>query len=510
MQHSLDFARGLQLRDILTRSRFIGGSDVPVDSCCSDWRCCRPGDIYVALVTSEGDGHDDVDRAIQRGAIAVVAERLLPVSVPCCLVPDSREAYGQICQHLAGQPDQHLRTVGVTGTHGKTTTAVLVASVLQAAERQVGVMSSLGYCDTEQIAGASMTTPPPPELARWLSRMMANGCSDAVVEVSSEALAARHLSGLEFDAAVLTNIGLDRRNLHGSSKNYHRLKRRLFQQLKPSGFAVVNADDPASMQLAQAVDAPQITVGMYEAAELQAHLVERFASEQTFLLNAGQESIPVRTRTIGDAYIYYCLLAAAVGLVKGIDLATIVRGLESVEPLPGRLERVECGQDFGVFIDQARSADQLSNSLRTLRQVTDGKLICVYSACDWLTSEQRAALGRVAEKGADFGIITNAIKNDDSSLQVAHDVLDGYRRPASAHLLPDRARAIHWAIQAAQPGDTILVAGEGETLHPQKESEAWPANDRQIAQDWLYGNEPDPPKVTSTAILPFPQHCHWN
>ncbi len=172
MQQFLDCADGLRLREILPHGRFFGAADIRIKSCCSDPRICRPGDVYVAIVNADGDGHDEVDKAVQRGAIAVVAERLVPTRVPCCVVPDSREAYGQICQRLAGQPDQSLRLVGITGTHGKTTTAMLVASILQAAQHPVGVTCSLGYTDGESTAMAESATPPPHELARWLT---ANG-----------------------------------------------------------------------------------------------------------------------------------------------------------------------------------------------------------------------------------------------------------------------------------------------------------------------------------------------
>ena len=144
MQQLLDCADGLRLREILPTAGFSAAA-MSASSPVAVTRICRPGDVYVAVVDADGDGHDDVDKAVQRGAVAVVAERLLPVRVPCCIVPDSREAYGRICQRLAGQPDRALRLVGVTGTHGKTTTAMLIASVLQAAEQTVGVTCSLGY-----------------------------------------------------------------------------------------------------------------------------------------------------------------------------------------------------------------------------------------------------------------------------------------------------------------------------------------------------------------------------
>ncbi len=290
MQQLLESAGGVRLREILPQGQFFGGSDIRVHSCCGDWRSLQPGDVYVALVDREGDGHDDVGQAISRGASAVVAERFLPVRVPMCVVSDTREAYGKICQRLAGQPDRSMRLIGVTGTHGKTTTSLLITRILEAADHFVGATTSLGYCDAASTRAAARTTPAPPELANWLARMVGNGCSHAVVEVSSESLACRHLAGVEFDAAVLTNIRREHLELHGNVQNYRRAKRRMFEQLKPNGFAVLNVDDSTTRALMPQLTVPQITVGMHAEATLQAQVIDRCPSEQTFLLMAGQES----------------------------------------------------------------------------------------------------------------------------------------------------------------------------------------------------------------------------
>jgi UDP-N-acetylmuramoyl-L-alanyl-D-glutamate--2,6-diaminopimelate ligase len=510
MQQLLHCADALRLREILPHGRFFGAGDIRVRSCCSDPRVCRPGDVYVAIVDADGDGHDEVDKAVERGAIAVVAERLLPTRVPCCVVPDSREAYGHICQRLAGQPDQSLRLVGVTGTHGKTTTAVLITAVLQAAERNVGVTCSLGYSDGETTATADAATPPSHELARWLAQMVVNGCSHGVVEVSSDALATRRLSGVSFDAAVLTNLRRDHLDLHGSLVNYRRAKQRLFDHLKPGGFAVINADDGASQSVVESLHVPLITIGMRTAAQLQAQVLERCSSEQTFLLTAGHECVPVRTRTIGDQFVYCCLSAAAVGLVMGLNLTTIARGLESLEHVPGRLERLECGQDFSVFVDHAQTPSALALSLHAIRQVTSGRVICVYGATHGQDREQRAAMGRVAERGADIGVITSNNPGHEPPLQIAHDILDGFRNPDKAHIIPDRKKAIHWALSEARPGDTVIITGKGDepyqTLGPRQVH----FDDRDVARRWLHGEQPKLVDRNSTVTLPFRLGPEWN
>ncbi len=510
MQQLLGRADGISLRSVLPQAKFHGATDARVRCCHSDYRNVRPGDVFVALVGADEDGHDHVDQAVERGAAAVIAERLIPATIPCCVVADTRQAYGVICQHLAGLPHQSLELIGISGTFGKTVTTMLMASVLRAADRQTGVTCSMGCSDSETTAESARQTPAPPELAHWLSRMVVNGCSNGVIEVSSEALASRHLAGVEFDAAVLTNLRRDHLDLHGSVKNYRRAKQRLFEHLKPGGVAVINADDSASQFLIDQIDAPLITIGMRQPAQLQAQLLERCVSEQTFLLMAGQESVPVRTHSVGDQYIYSCLSVAAVGLVMGLDLTDIVRGLEAVQQIPGRLERMEHGQEFAVFVDQAQSPAALSASLHALKQVTSGKLICVYGAATWQSGDERAAMGRIAERHTDVGVITSNNPGHEPPLQIAHDILDGFEHPGRAHIIPDRAKAIQWALEQATAGDTVLITGKGDLAYQIIGERPMPFDDREIAKRWLRGERPELPRTRSTVTLPFQPGCEWN
>lgn len=462
MRSSHSYTAGVSLRQLLPEGQYFGGGDIRFRSCCGDSRTCQQGDLFVALVGRQHDGHDFVDEAVRRGAVGVLCERPLPVRVPSYIVEDTREAYGRVCHELAGHPSRTLRTIGVSGSYGKTITSLLLAGILEAANEPIGILGSMGYCDGRKMVSDVVTTPTSPELARWLAQSADNGCTHVIVEASSEALATRRLAGVELDAAIMTNVRRVHQDLHGSVLNLRRIKQRLFSYLKPEGFAVINADDPASKYLIANLQHPLITVGMQDDAEITASLLEVQLGEQTFLLSAGQESMPVTTRIIGRQHIYNCLSAAAVGLVLGHDLPTIVRGLESVESIPGRMERVGVTQPFAVFVDRAQTADALAAALRSLRGVTSGRLICVYGPSAEGDHSDRPLLGRAAERLADASIITRNDPRNEDPLQIAHDVLDGYDRPAQAHLIPDRARAIAWAVMTARPGDTVLIAGRGD------------------------------------------------
>jgi UDP-N-acetylmuramoyl-L-alanyl-D-glutamate--2,6-diaminopimelate ligase len=479
---------GVLLSQILPNAR-SAAPQLRITSCCSEARAVRPGDLFIALLQDDDDGHEHAIEAVRRGAIAVVAERVLPLAVPVILVEDTREAYGRVCQALVDHPTRELCTIGVTGTHGKTTVTKLLTAILRAAGKRTGLINSLEASDGIGVLHSSDPFAPP-ELARGLAEMQANGCTHAVLELSSRDLAQRRTAGVELDGAIVTNLRRAHFDLHNTVANYQRSKRRAFDLLKHRGFAVVNADDPCSGKLIDAIDFPAMTIGIEADAEITASVIERHVSEQTFLLSAGEEMIPVRTRMIGDHHVRHCLHAAAAALVLGIDLETIVRGLERVASIAGRMERIECGQPFGVFVDAADSPDRLAVALKTLRRVTQGRLICVASASCQTPADERPLLGRVVERNATLGILTTGRTGGEKPLAMIHDLLDGYDRPARAHVMPDREQAIAFALSQAQPGDCVLVAGGEEQTARRQARRNLIAADRDIAEQWLFHVQP--------------------
>jgi len=477
---------GVSLRRILPTGRYSRATDLYFSSCCSDSRNCRPGDLFVALVGSDEDGHDHIAEAVERGAIGILSERFVSAPVPLCIVPDTRDAYGQICQALAGTPCEDLFVIGVSGTNGKTAAAMLLAGIFKQACITTGIISSLGVSDSMDVHDGGQVMLRAPEVAKHLSTMSLNGCSHAILEIPSVALARRTIAGLSLDAAVLTNLASDHLDIHGTIENYRRAQRRLFSHLKPTGFAVLNTDDPGSHACLSMMDCPTLTTGIKSDAQLTATLVERCPSEQTFLMHAGNQTMPVRTRIIGDSHINLCLQATTVALASGLDLATIASGLESIDDLPGVLERVECGQPFSVFVDRCRTPHRLSRALHTLRQVTTGRLICVVGPSGEIDSSQRPLFGRIAEKASDVTIITANNPANEHPLQTIHDVLDGYGRPDRALICPDREQAIQTALSEATTGDTVLISGKGHETLQYLQDRVIPFDDHQVASQWLY------------------------
>ena len=478
---------GIRLDQILPTAKTVGASELIVRSCCGQWDECEPSDLYVAVLGNETDGHDYAPDAVRRGATAVVGERLLAVDCPQFIVEDSRQAYGLICHALAGKPSELMTTIGVTGTDGKTVTSHLIHSILTAAGHPSGLATSI-----ESRLGTSTADPPvanvnSPLLASQLTQMAMNDCTHAVIESSSISLAQRACSGLLLDVAVLTNIRRNRMGMHGSAENYLRAKTRLLDCLKPTGFAVVNADDPTTHRLLDQIETPALSIGIHQSAELTAKMLDLDLSGQTFVIRAGSESIAVRTNIIGKQHVYNCLSAAAVALTLGIDLSTIAQGLESAI-IPGRLERIECGQSFGVWVDSAKSPTQVATAIAAVGCGSKGRVWCVCSTDDSQSIEDRQKIGDILQKTTDHAIITSSKVCPQIDYEPTHQILDGFDDPERAHVIPNRLRAIEYALSNAKPDDAVIVTGCGEKTIALVGEREWSVCDRDVCQAWLYDN----------------------
>ncbi len=390
MPLNASFARGLSLSHAIPNGYWLAGQETRITSCCSVADKCEPGDLFVALDDREFVSQEQLQIAIGRGAVAVLAERPLPCSVPQYVVDDCRVAFGQLCHGLAGSPSHSLRTIGIAGSCGKSTTERLLAAILRAAGQSA-----------ESLPSDPIERHGPLHIARWMAEVRSQGGTHATLEASSQALAQHKMRGLQLDAAVITNIHREYAEPHGSLRNYQNAISSVVEHLKPEGFTVINADDRGSYRLLRDLDVPTITIGLREEGEITANLLERHPSEQTFLIDAGDESIVVRTQIIGDAHIYNCLQAAAVGLVLGLDPGAIVKGLEAVTSVPGCLQRLECGQPYGVYIDQAKTPHALSTALQTLRRVTSGQLRCALGVDPFASEQTRTQLGQTLERLTD-------------------------------------------------------------------------------------------------------------
>ncbi|NMC19073.1 MAG: hypothetical protein GYA33_01525, partial [Thermogutta sp.] len=284
---------------------------------------------------------------MKRGCAAVLADSPLgELPVPTCYVRDAKAAFAEIAQALRGYPGRKLHLVGVAGSAGKTTTACLIARILGEAGHAVGMLSSLGYFDREDSVAAAQATPEPDELADRLARMVENGCTHAVLEVSAAGLADKRLAGLSLQTVAVTNQW-------AGPGRAEAVPLAALRYLTQDGCAVLNADDAACRAAVARASKPALTVGLQDSADIQGREISRQLGEETFFLTAGDETFPVQTKLFGRHHVQNCLVAAGVGLAAGVPIETVVKGLEAVTPLPGRMQPVICGQPFSVFVDAA-------------------------------------------------------------------------------------------------------------------------------------------------------------
>ena len=375
---------GVRLSEIFPRARFVACDDIVARGCHDTPEACRPGDLFIARLEDGGDGHEQAAKAIARGVAGIVAERISPTfGTPLCLVPDTAWAQARLAHALAGDPARRMEVIAITGTSGKTTTAWLTASVLAEGGMSVGVLSDLGCLDGDATTPVPAAFDRPAELAAWLGRLAATGCTHAVIEVSSVMLARHVLAGVSCDAVVVTNLASAHLDRHGTIEAYHEIKERILDSLGEDGCLFANLDDARVRRLvgrhvAQRRHTPRrrmVGVGLNRRADLTATAVERHLGGQTFLLRHAGDAAAVGVTVPVASFVRNGLLAAAVGIAQGVPMELVARGLESTGGVPGRLERIRRGQDVHVFVDQPTSGHALASTLTSLRRLTPGRLV---------------------------------------------------------------------------------------------------------------------------------------
>lgn len=449
-------------------------ADQLIDSVHFDSRQVGAGACFVARRGLRDDGHAYIPSAIAAGAVAVVAER--PVEVPAhvglALVPDGRRALAALARRLWGEPDLALGTVGVTGTDGKTTTSHLIASMLQAQGEASGAMTTVGtWFGGEWLPAAGrLTTPEPPVIARQLRELVDAGADWAVLEVASHALELRRVDGFNFDRAVITNVTHEHLDLHGSVEGYRRAKRRLLDLLDASPTtergraAILNADDPVVAGFARHTRSDVITFGQQPRADVQSEWHEFDGGRPRVTLSSpwGRWTVPTKLAGPWNAS-NIAAAAACVGSICG-SLDDAMAALPRFDPVPGRMQSIECGQPFRVIVDFAHTPAALETCLAALRPQTPGRLIAVFGSAGDQDRSKRPLLGRAAAEFADWIVLADEDPRSEDPRSIAEAVVTGAReaRPdVWVDIVLDRRAAIHAVIAEAGPGDTVLLAGKG-------------------------------------------------
>lgn len=475
-----------------------------------DLRChsgqVRPGTLFFAIDGHEADGARFAAEAVGRGACAVVSSRPLPVPVPCFVVDDVRRAASRIAARFFGEPGRHLHVVGVTGTNGKTTMVDLLRICLEDDQQPVGSLGTIEYRlgpttdGREHVLPATNTTPGPIEVQRLLREMLDRGARHAVLEVSSHALDQGRVEALPFETAVFTNLSRDHLDYHGTMEAYGDAKARLFSGLEDGKLAVLPADDPSAERIFRALG-PKHRISTWALASTLPDALPRNGTHvRGEILRETLDGTKMRVRTpdgcvdvdlplIGEHNARNALAAMATAIAMGIGTLRVGAAMSRAKPVRGRLERVPGFARFHVFVDYAHTPDALERVLRSLRPLTRGKLRVVFGCGGERDEGKRPRMGRIAAERADHVIVTHDNPRREDPEGILRGILEGVadldEPEALVEVSEDRKKAIWHALESAEEGDTIVIAGKGHehgqligtTLHP--------FDDREVALSWL-------------------------
>jgi UDP-N-acetylmuramoyl-L-alanyl-D-glutamate--2,6-diaminopimelate ligase len=467
------------LIEALAPAEVLGRADVQIADLAHDTRRVGPGTLFFCVRGSTADGHDLAAEAVGRGAVALVAERPVDALVPHLLVSDVRAAMAVAADVFFGEPTRELQVAGVTGTNGKTTTAFLLRSILERAGRTPGLVGTVEWVVGSERRPAPHTTPEAIELQRLFREMLDSGDRSVALEASSHGSAYRRLDRVRFDALVFTNLSQDHLDLHETMEEYFLAKRRLFTGPQPPP-AAVNVGDPYGRRLAHelagAHRAPLVTFGLRPEAEVRAEALELTPHGSRFRA-AG---IDLETPLLGVFNVENVLGAVAAGLLLDVADDEIAAGVAAVSGVPGRFEPVAEGQPFAVVVDYAHTPDSLETVLRAARDLGEGRLIVVFGAGGDRDRGKRPLMGKIAAELADVAIVTSDNPRSEEPLRIIEDVLQG--AGAGVEIDPDRRAAIRRAVELAEAGDVVVVAGKGHEQGQQVAGVVHPFDDREEAR----------------------------
>jgi len=461
----------------------LGSADpVEVRDLAYDARAVTPGAAFFAVPGEWADGHQFAEEAVANGAAVLVVERAVQPAVPQLVVPSARAAMATAADVFFGEPTRDLEVAGVTGTSGKTTTAFLLHSVLEAAGRKPGLLGTVESRVGGDVRPVVRTTPEAIDLQRTFREMLDAGDRSVALEASSHASVLHRLDRVRFDALVFTNLSQDHLDFHPSMEEYFAAKRRLFTGAAPPP-AAVNIGDVRGRNLAEELAdmnrAPLVTYGLTPDAEIRPESLELGPTGARF--TAG--GFEIRSQLRGRFNVENVLGVVAAGILLDIEEEAIAAGIAALEGVPGRFEAVDEGQPFSVVVDYAHKPDALDNVLRTARELADGRVVLVFGAGGDRDRQKRPLMGKVARDLADVVIVTSDNPRSEDPLAIIQDVLQG--TGTDVEIDPDRRSAIGRAIEVAAPGDVVVIAGKGHEQGQEVGGEKLPFDDRVVAREAL-------------------------
>lgn len=478
--------------------------EVDIRGIAYDSRKVEAGSLFVAIPGFREEGFRFVEDAIQRGAIAIVAEQEPEQDIAWIQVPDARWALSALSSSFYGEPSTQLCLIGITGTNGKTTTAYLLESIFREAGEEVGLLGTVEYRYARRSEPAERTTPESLDLHQLFSRMIDKGVTHLVMEVSSHAVALHRVSHCSFDAVVFTNLTQDHLDFHKSMESYFEAKKRLFTDIlsgssKSRRFAILNADDPWSKRIAAETEGRIVTYGV-ENREADFSLRPIRIDQKGIVaeVSSPQGDFRVESKLLGRYNLYNIASAIATAQSLGCDRASIVQGITATAVVPGRLEPIPNTKGITVIVDYAHTPDALEKTIGAVKEFQKGRLITVFGCGGDRDREKRPQMGRIAALRSDLTIVTSDNPRGEEPQKIIEEVLPGLERGRASRIaredlqrvnasrcyavIVDRREAIREAIEAATPGDVVLIAGKGHETYQMIGDRREHFDDREEAQ----------------------------
>ncbi|MDE0297323.1 MAG: UDP-N-acetylmuramoyl-L-alanyl-D-glutamate--2,6-diaminopimelate ligase [Candidatus Poribacteria bacterium] len=467
----------------------VGDCHREISSVTHDHRLVEQGCVFTCYEGVTVDGHEFISPAVQNGAEAIVGERPPPRNLPkkatYIQTTNGRAALSLIAANWYGNPADHLKLIGITGTNGKTSTAYLTHAIFEAAGLKSAVMGTVGHRYGDEVVPAPTTTPDSLTLHGLFAQFVATGLQYVIMETSSQGLAQYRLAGLMFETAVFTNLTQDHLDYHETMDQYLDAKAMLFRQIRrDDGLAILNADDSASKKMRQETGAAIQTYGLDNCADLTARDVESTLKGLAFTAVTPRGDIQVKLRLNGDYNLYNALAAIGVAQHHECSINEIKEGLENTI-VPGRFELVDRGQDFAVVVDYAHTPDGLENLLTAARRITQRRLICVFGCGGDRDRGKRPKMGRISAIIADHSVITSDNPRTENRDRIIDDILTGVPNGTSHDCIPDRKEAIVHAIRLAKAGDLVAIAGKGHEDYQILGDRTIYFDDREVAAECL-------------------------
>ena len=463
-----------------------GDGEVEITDLCIDSRKAEPGALFFCTPGLKMDAHDFAPQALEMGAVALVVERPLAIDCPQILVESVREATAVIAGRFYGHPADRLTMIGITGTKGKTTSSYLVKSILEQAGFKTGLIGTVGSMIGSEIIPSHLTTPDPLEVQKLLARMLSEGVSHVVMEVSAHALAMDRLAGIRFQVGAFTNFSQDHVDLFGDMDAYFKAKM-LFFRPEMTEKLIYNVDDDRVSDAFEALGRPAIRIGIREAADVYANDIEIGERGCSFILSHHKHfRVQIALKLAGIFNVYNALLAAGIASAMNLSPDAIRRGLEAVRNVPGRIELLDTETPYRVILDYAHSPDALENILTALRQTSKGRMIALFGCGGDRDRGKRPIMGEIAGRLADYCVLTSDNPRNEEPMDILAEIEEGIRPTGCEYIvIENRRAAIKHALEMAKAGDVVVLAGKGHETYQEIRGVKHPFDEKIVVAELL-------------------------